>query len=223
MPVGDVWEARIEMVQQNNPNSYGWYLQVVQEPAPQDTGKDVIEFAKARKAALLGLHSIFTEFQCVTARQIHPTKSVPEIDVEQGLGNRDCATCGVLPGQCCVVATLWGDPAAPTKNNRGRDFFTGMCAADQTNGVFDSGPVSILQEYCDMYQAMGNDFTGAFGTNFAIGIFSPTLAKADLADPQNEIQHFWQLQKVRVKSLVRTQRRRQPLDPCEAFCEADIT
>lgn len=223
MPAGDIWTAGIEFEYQNNPNTYNWYLRLTQETNPQNVGEDVIEFGKQVLDGLKPLHSVFVNFRCVTARQVHPTKSVPEIDVVNDLGNRDCTTCGVLPGQCCIVATLWGDPAAPNKNNRGRDFFTGMCAADQTNGKFDTGVATLVQDYCDLYQATGNNFVGAFGNNFEIGVFSPTKAKEDLADPDNEIEHFWQLQKVRVKSLVRTQRRRQPTDPCEDFCDANIT
>jgi len=229
MAVNDVWQGSIEFSYQGNPNTYLWYLQLSVQNNEDKVGTDVLKFLKDTKDKLVPLHNPNVVFICNTARQVHPTKSVPvQEDIGEGGGRTECATCGNLPGQCSMVVTLYGDKADPTRNNRGRTFFTGQCAADQVNGQWVDGIGSILQDYCDMYQTIGNTFTGTFTNEFDIGVFSPSEAAKTLPQGGNPpvdplALFFFQLEFVRAKSLVRTQRRRQAEVQCEVVCDTDIT
>lgn len=222
MAVGDIYLSTIEFTYQNNPNAYHFHLKVTTEGDPDNTGTHVAQFGQARTIAYQALHNTFVDFQCATARQIWPNKSVPEVVITNLSGNRTTTGPITLPGQCSCVVTLYGDPVDPTKHNRGRDFWTGQLAQDQELGLWDH-PAAYLQEVCDWYAAMGNTYTNG-GNVFDIGIFSPTEAKRSLGPPPDPtVVFFWKLQKIRAKQLVRTQRRRQPEDPCEVFCDADLT
>ncbi len=224
MAVGDIWQVGNEFEYQDNANVYSWYLEVTTEGDAEAVPDDMITFGKERETALLILHNPFVNFRCVTARQIYPDGGLPQLEITGNLGSRLCTPVGdVLPGQCCAVVTLYGDKANPDKNNRGRDFYTGMCCSDQVNGVLDSGaPATYLQDLCDMFQTMTHTFT-AGGNSYTIGVYSPSRAKPP-GWPGNPSlpPYFWPLEFVRSRSLIRTQRRRQPLDPCEAVCDADV-
>src|SRR3990172_7682317 len=106
--------------------------------------------------------------------------------------------------------------------DRGRDFISGQCCSDQLNGVWENGPGDYLELLCIMYSVMGNNF--AVGANaYSIGIFSPTRAGFRTGpDVPPDPPYFWPLVFVRVRSFVRTQRRRQPEGRCEEVCEAVV-
>ena len=223
MPNGDIWQVANEFTYQGNANNYLWNLRVDQEADAQTVGLILLNFGAARQTAWLPLHNPSVSFKCVTARKIFPDTGLPQQLVNTEAGNRTCTpSLDHLPGQCSAVVTLFGDIGAPTGSNTGRDFITGQCCGDQLNGVFDSGVGSYLEELCEMYVAMGNTFAGG-GNAFSIGIFSPK--RAGIRTGPNvppTPPYFWPLVMVRGKSLVRTQRRRQPLDPCEVYCENEV-
>lgn len=222
MPVDDIYLGNIENEFQGNANTYSFYLRVETVNDEDNISAGVLEFLAARRTALLPLHSLLVTFRCNTVRQVWPNKSLPESDITGLIGSRTC-TAGVLPGQCSAVITLYGDKANPTQHNRGRDFMTGACVDDQVNGTWFTGPASYLQDWCDYYQTMTNSFTDSFGNVFDIGIFSLTQAKKTIEVPPQAVVFFWPLNFVRGRSLVRTQRRRQPEDPCEEVCDAPIS
>lgn len=229
MPVDDVWQVTNEFEYQGNPNSYNWHLQVSVEGDAEGVGDDMLTFGLLRQTAWILLHNPSVRFLCVTARQLFPTTSLPQMTINDPvkLGNRTCdPLLNHLPGQCSCVVTRYGDKTNPTARNRGRDFVTGACGNDQFNGTFDSGIGSYLEELCTMYANMTNRYVSA-PNEYDIGIYSPSNAlppKAAPGDPQPPpiVPYFWPLEFVRGRSLVRTQRRRQPLDPCEIVCDQDI-
>lgn len=224
MPVGDIYQVTNEFTYQNNPNAYNWHVRVTAEAAPEDVVDDLAAFGQEREDNWLLIHNPSCVFRCITVRQVYPTSSLPSIVATDNAGNRSCIPpLTHLPGQCSCVVTRYGDLGNPTQYNRGRDFITGQCSGDQTNGVFSAGVASYLEEVCDMYAAMGNTYV-AGGNEYDIGIYSPSRAKPENWPVVPSVPpYFWPLIHVRGRSLVRTQRRRQPLDPCEEVCDQAIT
>jgi hypothetical protein len=224
MAVGDIWVASNEFTYQKNPDSYSFHLRIDAEAVPGNVPEDVLDFAEQRETAWLPLHNPSVVFECVSARQLFPTPGLPRNRRTDNSGNRSCdPVSSHLPGQCSAVVTLYGDVADPTASNRGRDFITGQCCNDQINGTWDSGAGSYLESLCNFYRDMTNVFTQG-GNVFSIGIFSPTRAGFRTGpDVPPDPPYFWPLVFVRARSLVRTQRRRQPEDRCEEVCEAEVT
>ena len=145
---------------------------------------------------------------------MHPNNSIPLIaPVTTPAGSRTPAD--NLPGQCSLVATLFGNTSDPNGKNRGRDFWAGGQEGDQANGVWGTGGGVFAEIIKDYYEARTVLVSPVSGNVFSWGTFS-AKAVAD-ADPI----HFWQMELVRLRLLVRTQRRRQPTDPCETFLEAE--
>ncbi len=224
MAVGDIWQVNNEFEYQDNANIYSWYLRVETEGDAAAVPADMLAFGVDRQVELVLLHNPFVNFRCTTARQIYPDNGLPQMEITGEVGSRLCTPVGdVLPGQCCCVITLYGDIANPDANNRGRDFFTGMCCSDQVNGTLDHGaPATYLQDVCDMYQRMTHTWTVG-GNSYTIGVYSPSKAKpAGWPGNPSIPPFFWPLEHVRARSLIRTQRRRQPLDPCEPVCNATV-
>ncbi len=223
MALDDIYLVTNEFEYQGNPNTYSWYLKVVLEGNPDGIPADALAFGVARETAWLALHNPSVNFNCVTARQVYPDTSLPQLEITGNSGNRSCTpVLGHLPGQCSCVVTQYGDITNPDKNNRGRDFITGQCCDDQIDGEYDSGIGSYLESLCAMYATMTNHYVNG-ANEFDIGVYSPSRAKPP-GWPGNPSlpPFFWTLQHVRGRSLVRTQRRRQPLDPCEAVCDQAI-
>jgi len=223
MPVGDIWQATNEFVYQKNPGTYSFALRVDAEGSPNLVPDNLLDFGVARETAWRPLHNLSVLFECVTARLLFPNTGLPKTRRTGVTGTRVCSPpLSHLPGQCSAVVTLYGDIDNPDRNNRGRDFITGQCCDDQINGVWDDGIGSYLEALCLYYNTMGNTF--ALGGNaYSIGIFSPTRAgfRPGPNVPPTP-PYFWPLIFVRARSLVRTQRRRQPEDRCEAICEAAV-
>lgn len=227
MAVGDIYQVVNEFEYQQNPNNYIWHLRVKEEGNPGDITQALLDFGHARVTAWLPLHTPSVLFRCNVVREVFPDTSVPEYQIYDPAagGNRTCTPADTgLPGQCSCVVTMYGDIENPTQFNRGRDFITGQCCDDQFNGKWDQtgAPGAYLDDLCEMYRLMGNEYVNGLN-KFDIGIYSRTRAKPPGDPPPPPIvPYFWVLQRIRAKQLVRTQRRRQPEDPCENFCQAEI-
>jgi len=234
MAVDDVYSVDIHMTYQQNPNIMCFNYRVKVETDPTIVISDLITQGDTTiKAALLPLHVTTVLFPCVTVRQIWPNNSLPEIKATAAIvGTRTPTT--ALPGQCSNVWTLFSDKLNPTARNRGRDFWFGQDCADLVaNGAnYDQAWLDAVAAF---YVALDQDFSGAGGANdFEWCIFSRTQAVENV-DPQfvsnggavpdpptfgNEPAPTVIF--VRSDGLVRTQRRRQPEDPCAEFTEDDV-
>jgi len=221
--LGDIYQVTNEFIYQGNPNQYSFHLRLQIEGTPATVNADMLAFGVLRETAWLPLHNPSVTFRCVTARQVFDTNSLPQLEVTGNSGNRTCIPAlDHLPGQCSCVAQLFGDIVDPTAFNRGRDFVCGQCCDDQLDGEFTAGP-GYIDELCLMYATMTNIYVNGANT-YDIGIYSPSRAKPPGDPPPPPIPpFFWPLQHVRTKQLVRTQRRRQPLDPCEVVCDLAVT
>lgn len=223
MAVGDIWQVTNEFTYQKNPNTYSFNLRVTAEGDPAALATNLLDFGATRQLAWLALHNPSVLFECISARLLYPNTGLPHIRITDTAGNRSCTPIlDHLPGQCSCVVTLYGDVDSPTASNRGRDFITGQCCVDQSNGIWENGPGDYLEKVCEYYALMGNTYTPG-PNSFDIGIFSPTRAGITVtphvpATPP----YFWPLIFVRARSLVRTQRRRQPEGRCEFVCESNV-
>lgn len=211
MSVGDVYMSALHFTYQGNANLFCNYFQVDEEPSVDDVITDVEAYINTDWASDLR-PIVDTSFvvDCIEVRQVHPNNSIPLITtVAIPAGSRTPAD--NLPGQCSLVATLFGDKNNPDKNNRGRDFWTGGQEGDQAAGVWDTAASKFLDLVKDYYANRTVLVSPVSGNVFSWGTFSATRAKAATAP------WFWQMELVRLRHLVRTQRRRQPADPCETF------
>jgi len=116
-----------------------------------------------------------------------------------------------LPGQCSlVVQTLPGlDDTNP--RHRGRDFYTGFSEGDQADGVWLEATANAL--VAALQSALSPVLQGSADGEYQWVNWSPTIAAeaAPAIRPDSVITH------VRPLRLVRTQRRRQPENPCALY------
>lgn len=212
MAVDDIWQGTLETEYQNNPNTYSWYFKAEQQANPPAAAADVLGEMDAILIALKPMMNTEVMVRCTTARRVAPNFTLPEIKIKNEEGLRSTAPGEFeLPGQCALVVSLYGDPTNITKHNRGRDFINWGLTGDQNSGVWNGPGSPWWDGIKSAYVEIGNSFSGAVGNNWEIGIFSRTEFKAK--KPVEE--YFWQLQNIRLRQLVRTQRRRQAEDRCE--------
>lgn len=226
--VGDIVQINNEFEFQGDANVYSWFLQAQEINDPDELETDIRTFGQEREDAWLPLQDPNLVFRCVSGRVIFPTKSLQYVTTT-GQAGTYTAVGGPLPGQCSMVVTLYGDTDDPNRHNRGRDFLTGMDCADQANGVWDLTIAMKASLVSLMYSAMSSTYVDAQSGNvYRIGLFSPTQAKKTIpvgdppVAPDPDAVYFWPLEKIRIRSLVRTQRRRASQDPCEAVIDRDI-
>ena len=225
---GDVIQVNNEFTFQGDANLYSWYLQASVVVLSNTMDVDLEEFGNQRQAALLPLSAGALNFACISWRRLWPKKSLPRV-AATGFGGTFTPVNGPLPGQNSLVVTLYGDVDDPNRNNRGRDFWTGLDSASQFDGVWNLGPGNQATLFAAMYATMTSTFvaTGS-GNEYRIGLFSQTNANKTIpqGDPPVIVDpaavYFWPLQQVRARSLVRTQRRRAAQDPCEAILDLDV-
>ncbi len=212
MAVDYIYQTIIHSKHQNNANAYCWYFRVSTEVVADDVPDDLLVVITAIQSAMRSLHTTDVNFECNEVRQIWPNNSLPQIGITDEAGTR--TTTASLPGQCSCVVTLYGDTTNPTKFNRGRDFLYGMDEADQGNGLFTVGPGYLTD--VDTFYAARSLITAQGGNEFEWGNFSMTKAKL-----LGALATYWfPMELMRSRQLVRTQRRRQPLDPCEVVLDS---
>lgn len=224
MPIGDIYQVNNEFTLQGNANLVSWYLKLTAISDEDLVEADALAFGNATQGMLMGITSGNVSYLCWTARQVWPNASLPGAAADVQAGEVLCVDTS-LPGQCSMVVTTYGDTENPTRHNRQRDFLTGFCCDEQTNGEWN---ILRMEAVADAYKTLGNIWSaGAGGNTFEVGLFSMSEAKKTVSQGGNppvdeDAEFWWILQLVRVKQLVRTQRRRQPLAPCELFADEVI-
>lgn len=211
MPAGDIYMSALHFTYQGNANLYCNYFRVKTEVNESLIPSEIAVYVDNDWDTEMKptVDSSFVP-DCIEVRQVHPNNSIPDISaVTNPAGTRTPAD--NLPGQCSLVATLFGDVANPDARNRGRDFWTGAQEGDQAAGVWSSVPGNFKNLINGYYAARDTEFVGGSGNVYEWVIFSRTAAKLLLP------VFSWTVKLMRVRYLIRTQRRRQPADPCEAF------
>lgn len=215
MAVGDIYMTALHFTYQKNVNLMCNYFQVDEEPSSDDVETDLATFVQDDWDD--ELRSIFDDkfvVDCSEVRQVHPNNSIPLVTaVLNPTGSRTPGD--GLPGQCSLVATLFGNKTDPNAKNRGRDFWTAGQEGDQANGKWRTVPGEFLNLVELYYGARTVLVSPPSGNVFSWGNFSRKAVA--VADPI----HFWQMELVRIRHLVRTQRRRQPSDPCETYTSVE--
>lgn len=213
MPVGDVYMTALHFTFQKNANLFCNYFDIKSEFDESLTQAELFKHIDddfTNEMALV--QDVKFVVNCIEVRQVHPTKSIPHVAASTTpAGLRTPAD--ALPGQCNLVVSLFGDANDPTPRNRGRDFWTGAQTADQANGIWDTGVAKFQKLVQTYYAARVQEFTGLSSNVYRWGVFSKK--SADLALP-----FFFPMEQFRLRDLIRTQRRRQPVDPCETFITA---
>ncbi len=235
MALDDIIQGTIHSVYQGNRNVWSTYLQVLTENDSSKIIDDVEEYLKNDVVPLLiPLHNAGVSFDCTEVRRIWPAPSLPEIAplVAQG-GTRPGAI--MVPGQVSKVATLITNQTAISSRNRGRDFWYGMVESDLavSGSQWDTSYMTAVRDFYVNLTSTHTD--GTTGNSYAVGVFSRTQAVENanpLAIGDDGIANqdrptfgdppFNLLTLVRSNPLIRTQRRRQPENPCLDFPKSTV-
>ncbi len=231
MAIDDIIKADVFFTHQKNPNQYCYNFEttVSSEPATQD----LEEFATVFVAIIMpGIKAWSDEsviFNCVKTSLVvrgDPDDDSVPLPVIKNLGDAAGTrmTLDALPGQCsAVVQTLKSiDEVKP--RTRGRDFITGLVETDQTDGLWTQATADLVLNRYDT--VIIGTLAGVGAGRYLYGNFSPTQQAENVnkdfvsngglvPDPETfGDAPFSEVTLSRMQQLVRTQRLRQPEDPC---------
>lgn len=226
MAINDVYVGDIHMRLQDNPNLYCFFYQITVENDETAAARDVAVHLKDVVAPLLiAFHTPAVIFRCSTGREVWPASSIVEVQDINDLPGDDTPNLDhtTLPGQVSLLAHLYGNAADPNKSNRGRDFLHGFSTQDCDNGIWQTSILSSVQNF---YEVLPKTFTSVNQNTFAWGHFSLTQAAKTVGQNGNPpvdplAKFFWNIELIRLHNLARTQRRRQPEDPCQQYVTFD--
>ncbi len=238
MPAGDVYMGTVWTRYQENDNAHIWCVEVTGESIQSQTPADINTWLSGTVVpGLKDLQNTGVVYRCVSTQQVWsngdtpaPATSIPNVALlNDEPGERTCIT-GQAPGQLSAVAQIITNQDNPTARNRGRDFWWGMCIGDMSTTLGEQWDASFLMEIMTFYQTLTSSFTGTGGNTFRWGVFSrvqaaensfPTLVGDDgVANEDRPTfgQPFFNVATlIRMNPMIRTQRRRQPLDPCKIY------
>jgi len=217
MPVNDLYKTDVWNEFQGDVDNQWTFISKVITDAPGVLGneEDLNSHFAATVDLLLIQMALTFEFTCIDTKKIYvatTNKKTPGIPHQLGLtGKAGTSMGGALPSQCqfCVQELSDIDDGNPSK--RGRSFYNGFNVDDQTDGDWDSIPVTVFAAVL-VTQLMGG-FTGPNGGDYTwVGISS----KAFDLDPIPAGFTF-DINILRGLKQVRTQRKRQPLNPCDRY------
>ncbi len=241
MPVGDIYMGTIWTRFAQNDNAFIFCVDVTAEVVDDQMPVDINRWLEDVVVPLwLPKHNNNVVFRCVSTHQVWqtepsegPATSVKEVNsLGDAPGTRTLIT-GRAPGQCSMVAQLLGDEVDPTGRNRGRDFWYGQLLEDFETTGFE-WTQSYIDEICVAYQTLTSSYTSGNGNAWEWGIFSRTQAEeridpqyvsngGSVPDPPTFTDPFFhQVQKIRLNPMIRTQRRRQSIDPCKQYTNCDM-
>jgi len=224
MPIGDIVRVDVNYTFQNNPNTWCTFWET-QTAAPVDTEPvSILDlFFGSLQPALEVIMSNQITFDCLVAQVIDPLPAgLPVVRNRDAVGALDSTE---LPGNVnAVVQTLEGIVESPPRK-RGRDFWPGASVLEQVEGFWTQGYANLILDFyiAEVIPLLTDTNEGAYEW----GNYSFTQ-RAENADPQfmgnggtvpdpptfgND--PFTEITLVRMVRACRTQRRRQPLDPCQ--------
>ncbi len=232
MAINDVYQGILEAVYQDNPNQFQMHFQTTTSIGSVTEPDDIAEFMELTVLPeLVPLAVAAKVWRCSTAREIWPSTSLEKVRPFSPVIPGTRMLTSACPGQLSAVAQLVTVQIDSNSRTRGRDFHYAQDVVDlDVSGV--SWDLTYLTEIRDAYVTIGSSFTGTAGNVFDIGVFSRVQALENInpdfvgnggliPDPPLFGQPFFrQITGVRTNPLVRTQRRRQPEDPCRVYGES---
>lgn len=242
MPVGDIYVGAVESTYQNNANTLLVCMEMTDIVDELSIPNDMTLWLRDVVVPLiLPLINPGVVCRCVTAQQVWtidpdpgPQTSLKFVElVIIGTGTRTPSAGNFAPGQCSLVIQQVTDQGDPNDRNRGRDFWYGMNCEDLTIGG-DTWDLAYMTAVRTLYSTITSHITGSLGNQWDIGIFSRTQAMENInpdfvsnggtePDPPTFGGPIFNiLTLVRSNPLVRTQRRRQPLDPCLVYINTEV-
>ncbi len=242
MAIGDIYMATIWSRYQNNDNAFIFCIVIDSETTPSAVPTDINTWiATDVITEWKPLHNDGVIFRCISTIKVWeqipspgPASSIPAVaNLGDQQGTRPTME-DMVPGQLSLVAQLQTQVDAPTARNRGRDFWYGQVTGDIT-GTGEEWELTYRSEVCAAYQAIGKSFSSLNGNTWSWGVFSRTQAVEnanpeatnEAGIPNSEQPTFGDpifnvIDLIRLKPSIRTQRRRQPIDPCLTYQECVI-
>lgn len=217
MAVDDVYQTDIFFTFQGDTNNiFTYHLKETNAPAGADS-EDEINFFMVNVFIpdLLTNFSPDLVFDCSDTRRIWSgaqNSLVPSISRQLAMMLPGTSSPGEsLPGQCSMLIQLMGDLDNPDPSRRGRDFYTGFIEGDQAAGVWTANASGDLTT--DLKENLMDGVGTANGGQYQWIVFSHKFAKQEpqVDDPSTIINVL------RALKHVRTQRRRQPTNPCDKY------
>lgn len=227
MAVDDILQLEEHFTHQGNPNQFTWAWKVVATDTVDTDPQTLLqEWAVTEHDLLRAIFNDDTLFDCTVVRKIHPTIQLPAEELTNDVGTRPVVDAD-LPGQCCMVIQMNDDTGEPTPRRRGRDFVTGRDGIDHADGVWNQAAADLVLGFYST--ALGTTIDSGNGGSYQFGIWSvrqltenenPIFVSNGGATPDPPTfgnDPFTAITVFRARSVVRTQRRRQPERPCGVF------
>ncbi len=226
MAVGDVLQIDLNWTMQKNPNTYSYHYIVTVDPSTAEPVDDLLAvFSSAVMPNLANTFDDSAMLDCLVASVIEGEKVIPRVDLIGAAGGR--APGLALPGQCSMLVQILPDVGEPTPRRRGRDFISALQEADQLDGDWTQAAADLVLSIYNTELAA--TLVGAGGGNYEYGVYSFTQFKENnnpiyvsnggsTPDPPTfGDDTFSEAGQFRALPQVRTQRRRQPEDPCQVY------
>lgn len=223
MPAGDVYkiDTYFDFQGQTN-NVYQWYADVITDATGGvDNETALMNYFEVTvmPALIVGLVDTFI-FKCVDVKQVlkgEDNELVNFLNRQRTVSIAgDESVIPGLPGQSSLVVQTLEDDSDVDPSRRGRDFFSGFPEQDQLDGEWTT--VTIDRVVAQLKGTLNATMFASNGGDYGWVNWSPKLAKerkaqtmAPFTRPAVPIFFLRPLKKVR------TQRRRQALNPCDKY------
>jgi len=223
MAVDEVFKLTMHSTFQDNKNMWCAFYKETNAPSTQSTPVALSAAFEAQvDTEILPIKPTGWHMDCITVEGVEFFQ--PYMPFVAPTDYTGTLAGGELPGQCSAIVETLPDDVTAKVRQRGRDFWTGLVeGGDQVDGVMQQAAANrILNFY--IVQILP-DLTGNGGI-WEYGNYSYRQRKENL-DPQFVSNGgsvpdpptfgdppFTQVTFVRMNALVRTQRRREPIDPC---------
>lgn len=217
MPANDIYETQLwSTLQGDTANIFTFYFKVNTAPSTGTEEDDLNDHMNDHVVTnWLALLAPAMEFTCLDTKRIYESlgdtksTSIPRQLSLTGQVGTDVGDS--LPGQCSLVVQELTDMEFSDPSARGRSFYNGFVVDTQTDGVWDTvhatGFINIL-----VTNLMGG-FTGDNGGQYTwVQVSQKRLNTDPIPLGMNA-----EITQLRGLKQVRTQRRRQPLDPCDRY------
>lgn len=232
MAVGDVYQVTLFFdLQGQTENIYQFYLDQTQAGGTPTVEEALNNWAEVEW--ITDMKPFFTPdkvFKCIETKKIFSSDvkdNVPELGRQESISiaGTNIET-NSLSGQCSLVIQNLFDTTETDPSKRGRDFFTGFPMDAQVDGIWEAVQYASFET---AFVAVMKPTITHLGGGWIWTNFSHTLNKARIAQDPATPEPSWidpvsHIGIIRALKHVRTQRRRQSMNPCDKyFTLVDLT